>query len=65
METNKLVSKLDSKDYITFVDFGDRFLNDDKTLKKELMHGSTHLSSKGYEVWAEAIEPNLKKLLGE
>jgi len=25
----------------------------------------THPSEKGYEIWAKAIEPELKKMLGE
>jgi sialate O-acetylesterase len=64
-ETNAIIKGLDKKDYVTFINFGTEFLNPDNTLKKELMLGTTHLNTKGYEVWAKAIEPTLKKLLGE
>ncbi len=29
------------------------------------MPDTTHPSEKGYEIWAKAIEPELKKMLGE
>lgn len=64
-EVNSIIRKLDKKGYITFIDFGDRFLNEDKSLKRELMKDPVHPGPKGFEVWAEAIEPTLKKLLGE
>jgi beta-glucosidase len=34
-------------------------------LSKEIAPDSTHLSEKGFEIWARALEPELKKLLGE
>ena len=30
-----------------------------------IMPDYLHLSARGYEIWAQAIEPQLKKLLGE
>jgi lysophospholipase L1-like esterase len=40
---------------VIFLDIGDRFLNPDRTVNKELMPDTLHLSAKGYEVWAGAI----------
>ena len=50
---------------IYYLDIGDKFLAADGTLSKEIMPDYLHLSSKGYEIWAKAIEPTLSKLLGE
>ena len=35
------------------------------TLTREIMPDLLHLSEKGYTIWAESIEPSLKKLMGE
>lgn len=40
-----------------------QFLNKDKTLNKELIKDSVHPTAKGFEVWADAIEPMIQKLL--
>ena len=50
---------------VTFLDIGGKFLAEDGSLPKEIMPDFLHLSAKGYEIWAEAMEPALKKLLGE
>jgi lysophospholipase L1-like esterase len=54
----------DDKD-IFFLDFGQKFLEDDGTLTKEIMPDRLHLNEKSYTIWAEAIEPKVKELLGE
>jgi len=50
---------------IRYLDIGDRLTNLDGTIPKEIMPDFVHLSPRGYEVWAEAIEPFVKDLLGE
>ena len=47
------------------IDFGSRLVEADGSLSKEIMPDALHLSEKGYEIWAQAIEPKLKELLGE
>jgi beta-glucosidase len=32
-------------------------------LEKEIMPDRLHLTEEGYEIWAKAIEPTVKKLL--
>jgi lysophospholipase L1-like esterase len=39
------------------------FLAEDGTLSKEVMPDLLHPRAKGYRMWAEAMEPELKKLL--
>lgn len=50
---------------VTLLDIGPKFLDEKGFLPKEMMPDTTHPSEKGYEVWAKAIEPELKKMLGE
>ena len=65
--TNKLIAQLafDARGNITFLDIGAKFIQPDGTIAREVMGDYLHPSAKGYEIWAEAIEPLLVKLLGE
>jgi len=62
---NEQISKLDDGQKIHYLDIGSTFLEKDDTISAEIMPDFLHLSPKGYERWADAIEPSLKKLLGE
>lgn len=64
-EVNARISKLNDGDKIHYLDIGETFLEKDGTISKEIMPDYLHLTPQGYERWAEAIEPTLKKLLGE
>jgi lysophospholipase L1-like esterase len=48
---------------VTFVDFGAKFLQPDGSLSKEIMPDFLHLSPKGYQIWADAIQETLAGLL--
>jgi len=50
---------------VTFLDLAPKFLSADGTLAPDVMPDKVHLSAKGYAIWADAIEPELKRLLGE
>ena len=50
---------------VKFMDIGPKFLDDKGFLSKEMMPDTTHPSEKGHEIWAKAIEPELKKMLGK
>jgi len=62
---NALLAGFNGQDGITFLDIGAKFLNADGTISKEIMGDFLHPTPKGYEIWAEAMEPTLKTLLGE
>jgi len=64
-QVNQVLAKLDDGKHVHFLDIGHRFLNRDGILPGELMPDYLHLSKKGYEIWAEAIEPKLAELLGD
>ena len=44
------------------MEIGDQFLEADGSISDEIMPDLLHLSTEGYERWAEALEPKLKEL---
>jgi len=46
-------------------DFGYKLVNSDGTIPRDLMPDHSHLSRRGYELWAEAIEDKLSAVLGD
>ncbi len=51
--------------HIHYLDIGHVFLNQDRTISETIMPDHLHLSVRGYELWAQAMEPKLAQLLGE
>jgi len=54
---NAHIAKLQDGKKILYLDFGDKFLAADGTLSREIMPDFLHPSAKGYEIWADAIQP--------
>lgn len=60
---NTIIQKLaDDKD-VYFLDIGAAFLEKDGSISKTILRDYLHLSEKGYERWAEAMNPKLMELL--
>lgn len=64
-EVNKQIAKLDDGKNVFFLDIGPKLMQPDGTLSKEVMPDFLHLSEKGYDIWANAIEEKVVQLLGE
>lgn len=64
-DINKRIEKLADGKNVFFLDIGDTFLNDDGVLTREVAPDLLHLNTDSYRLWAQAMEPTLKKLLGE
>jgi beta-glucosidase len=62
---NEIVKKLDDGKQVHYLDISAKFLDPDGRLSKEIMPDLLHLSPRGYEIWAEAIDGKLAELLGE
>jgi N-acetylglucosamine-6-sulfatase len=62
-ETNAIIKGYADDKTVFYMDIGPKFLAADGTLTPEIMPDRLHLSPKGYEIWAEAIEPKVKELL--
>lgn len=64
-KASEIASQLADNQNVFYLDIGPKFLGDDQSLSREIMPDFLHLSPKGYEIWAEAIEPKVAELLGE
>lgn len=62
-QVNAIIAKLDDGKNIHFLDIGDKFLQPDGSLTKEIMPDFLHLSAAGYQIWADAITPKLAELM--
>ncbi len=62
-QINKGIAKLDRKKNVTYRNINQNFLAPDGTLSTEIMPDLLHPNEAGYQIWADAIEPTLAKLL--
>jgi lysophospholipase L1-like esterase len=61
---NKMIAKLDDGGKsVKFLDIGGKFLDGNGAIPKDIMPDQLHLSEKGYEIWANAVESVIKDLL--
>jgi lysophospholipase L1-like esterase len=56
-EINKTISSYADGTRVVFLDFGDKFLEPDGTMSREVMPDFLHPSARGYQIWADAIQP--------
>lgn len=61
---NALLAKLDGYNNVKYLDINAKFLQPDGTLTKEIMPDLLHPQAKGYQIWADNVVPEIKKLLG-
>lgn len=64
-EINQIIAKLDGTHNVTFLDIGTKFLTPEGLITKDIMPDFLHPNEKGYRIWAEAIEPTVKRLMGD
>lgn len=64
-KASELASAVADGQMVQYMDIGSKFMNADGTISKEIMPDFLHLSEKGYQIWAEAIEDKVVELLGE
>ncbi|MCB1097383.1 MAG: platelet-activating factor acetylhydrolase IB subunit [Verrucomicrobiales bacterium] len=65
LQINQVLAKLDDGEHVHFLDIGHRFVTAQGLIPQNIMPDFLHLTDKGYRIWADAIEPKLKELLGE
>jgi lysophospholipase L1-like esterase len=61
----QLATMLKGAEGVTFLDIGDKLVQPDGSIGKDVMEDGLHPTAKGYGIIAEAIEPTIKKLMGE
>ena len=62
-QVNAVLATLDDGKDTFYLDIGDKFLEPDGTLTKEIMPDFLHLSAKGYQIWADATATKLAELM--
>ena len=63
MAVNKLIAKFDNGKNVRFLDMGPKFLDKDGKALPGVHSDAVHLTRKGYEIWAEAMNPLLKMMM--
>ena len=63
-QVNERIARLSDGRKVFFMDLTQKFLAKDGTIPKELMPDFLHPAERGYEIWAEAIEPMVAALAG-
>jgi lysophospholipase L1-like esterase len=63
-QINALIANLDDGERVRFMDIGDRFLAPDGSISVEVMADGLHPTTRGYEIWAEAVMPTFREMLG-
>ena len=64
-QVNQALRRQHDGEHVFFLPIGHHFIEDDGTIKKDIMPDFLHLSPEGYRRWADAIEPTMARLLGE
>jgi lysophospholipase L1-like esterase len=54
---NQIISKLDDGKIVTYLDIGPKFLQPDGTFPTDIAPDGVHPTTKGYQIWADAIQP--------
>lgn len=62
---NTVIAKLNDGKTIQYLDIGSCFLDDKGNLPRDIMPDSLHPNERGYQIWADAMNPTLFKMLGK
>lgn len=62
-EINRTIQKLDDGKKVFYMDIGSRFLDAAGNIPADVMSDALHPSTKGYEIWAEAVAAPLDALM--
>ena len=62
-DINRLIARLDDGDVIHFLDVNHVFLDEDATIRADLMPDLLHPNAAGYEAWADAMEATIDRLM--
>ncbi|HWD93636.1 MAG TPA: platelet-activating factor acetylhydrolase IB subunit [Verrucomicrobiae bacterium] len=60
---NERIAKLDDGKMVTFLNINKAFLGEDGHLHADIMPDYLHPNEHGYQLWADAMEPTLAKML--
>ena len=64
LQVNQALARLDDGKNIFYMDIGPRLIENDGSIARAMMRDYLHPGEAGYKIWADAMEPKLKELLG-
>ncbi len=62
-EVNRRIAKLHDGKKVFYLDIGQKFLDENGFIPKDVMSDALHPTTKGYEIWAEAVKGHIEKLM--
>lgn len=62
-QINAALAKLDDGKNVRYLDIGPKFLDSQGAIPKDIMPDGLHPNVKGYEIWAEAMNPLLTEMM--
>lgn len=62
-EINSIISRLHDGDRVQYLDIGSKFLDAEGRIPQDVMSDALHPTTKGYEIWAEAVKEPLANLM--
>jgi len=62
-DINRTIAKLDDGERVRYLDIGAGFLAADGSIPADVMSDGLHPTTKGYEIWAQAVKEPLSKLV--
>jgi lysophospholipase L1-like esterase len=62
-EINRIIATLHDGQHVFFMDIGAKFLAADGSIPRDVMGDGLHPTSKGYEIWADAVQEKLMSLM--
>ena len=63
-DVNRIIAKLDDQQHVFFLDIGAKFLDEKGVfLPDSFRTDNLHPQAKGYDIWGEAVQPTLMRLL--
>jgi lysophospholipase L1-like esterase len=62
-EINSIISRLHDGDRVHYLDIGAKFLDANGAIPQDVMSDALHPSTRGYEIWAQAVKEPLEQLI--
>jgi lysophospholipase L1-like esterase len=62
-ELNRMIATLQDGGKVIYRDYGARFLQTDGDMSREVMADFLHPTAKGYQIWSDAMLPDIRQLM--
>jgi lysophospholipase L1-like esterase len=62
-EVNTIIAKLDDGKNVRYLDISAKLTNPDGSIPAEIMSDKVHLVTKGFQIWAESLQPFLDEVI--